>query len=318
MSVLTVDTVQSQDGVTPTQLKTGNASGGAIKLEAANDHVVIQGTLVLPTGTLTGFPTVAANGISLVASGPTSTLTLVSSANVSIQANTASVNATFDLVDVPNFVPGIYGSGQDTANGIQLTVDSKGRISAIANSPQLIIRMTTQDVLGINVAAQSQNWFTTLGNVNVLGGTTYDIEGILGVVDTATTHTQSIQFLGTAVLDWFVIDIQHVDGANNTTLISSSAGSAIAKMKWEGASGANAPSVARVLNATSVIGQHWTLIKGKIRVSAPGTLNPRFQVSAVGAPIAGYTSLTIKNGTYLQLTPLSANTANLAIGPWST
>lgn len=137
----------------------------------------------------------------------------------------------------------------------------------------------------------SQNWFDNPSSFQLLGSTTYEIEGILLLnnPNVANAHALSFNFGGSATYNSLMVEFKSsVNGGNDSTfLLTSTNGKVVALL----------PSALTTLH-----------IKGILRVNARGTMTPQFSfsVSPGGFP-------TIMQNSYLKVTPLGSNTVK-AIG----
>ena len=106
------------------------------------------------------FTTIVANGINLYANTNTATVTIKTSGNVSIVADPAEPNLTFDLTTT-GVSPATYGNGSIVP---VFTVDSSGRITSVTNT-----------IITVTGGGEGGNQFSTVANV---GATTVALQNL--------------------------------------------------------------------------------------------------------------------------------------------
>lgn len=160
-------------------------------------------------------------------------------------------------------------------------------------------RIIDADQTGTNGTA-AQNWFPTLGAVQVEAGVVYEVEGMLNITRSAgaTSHTTSLLFAGTATVTYILwqailtsTDAEANGNANITT----------ARV-----------ATATVIKAasTSATESYSVFLRGTVKINAAGTFIPQFSYSAApgGAP-------TIRTGSYFRL--IKKGAAFATRGTWS-
>ena len=153
--------------------------------------------------------------------------------------------------------------------------------------------------LTLSSATTAQNWLGV--SVGLAGNTTYAFTGLFNLTTTSTnSHTEAIGFGGTAG----ITNIGYLSVRGNANAITATTGNTY--MVYHNAN-ASTVQTGAFTTAQNVYYQ----LSGTVATGAPGTFSPQITFSA-NAQVA-----TIVTGSYFEIFPLGAGTANLAIGNWA-
>ena len=160
------------------------------------------------------FSTVVANGTSLVADSNADTLTILTSGNVSITADAAGDNMTFDLTTT-GVTAATYGSATIVP---VLTVDSRGRLTSVTNTTINTFSFGVVIANGTNLVADTSNdtlTIRTTGNVAI----TADAAGDNLTFDLTTTGVTAATYGSATIVPVLTVDSRgRLTSVTNTTM----------------------------------------------------------------------------------------------------
>jgi hypothetical protein len=163
------------------------------------------------------FSTIIANGTSLVADSNADTLTILTSGNVSITADAAGDNLTFDLTTT-GVTAATYGSATIVP---VLTVDSRGRLTSVTNTTINTFSFGVVAANGTNLVADTSNdtlTIRTTGNVAI----TADAAGDNLTFDLTTTGVTAATYGNSTIVPVLTVDSRgRLTSVTNTTIVTS-------------------------------------------------------------------------------------------------
>ena len=164
------------------------------------------------------FSTIIANGTSLVADSNADTLTIRTTGNVAITADTAGDNMTFDLTTT-GVTAATYGSATIVP---VLTVDARGRLTSVTNTTINVFAFGVVVANGTSLVADTSNdtlTIRTTGNVAI----TADASGDNMTFDLTTTGVTAATYGSGTIIPVLTVDARgRLTAVSNVTITGNS------------------------------------------------------------------------------------------------
>jgi hypothetical protein len=280
--ILDMDEIHAYTNAAPGNLKI-NEDGGTVTIASASatSTTTINGPLITTTGKATYAP---------VTFGSSTPALLTTQAGATLEYNGANVFMT------PNYLV-----ASNTAYGGRGVVDASGWVVTNATRNLNAAATTAQAIFATG------NSPLTAGSFAVAPATTYSVEMLVNWTSGATNHTTTFSFVAGGTTTF-------TSSALNSSYNTVAAGTAAASQMILTNGTTGAPSTGALATTTTTAGT--ILIKGLIRINAStsglGTIIPSITFSAA----TGATP-SILLGSYIKLTPIGTNSADIAIGAWA-